>query len=446
MKALLATIGMTLMLLGAVGGLTSQRPFGSAIAYAGFPGGAPTKDDNSSAVVSAISKQPKTWVGVRLTPVPAALAAHIGHDGVMIANVVSDGPADRAGVQQYDVVVSFDGEEVRSLQNLADAIGTVGAGAQVEMVVLRKGAEQRLTITPEPRPVGGSVTYKYEEPTAETPDDSTRYFGHRLQRDPSGAWVLEPLGRMDDMPQDIQGMLRDVPGWRGMLGSNLSDPFQMQLDPDNDDPSGWRFFSPNDDSNASVSVDIRVNENGKEIAISRQADGAVDVTREENGSHATTHYDNLDALRESDPDAYETYRRYSGYRAAPMITVPPTLRNLPDLQWDFQRKIEQQLQQAREKARDAMNKAGDVSKAIRNQLHSGRSATTGGAGGGNAVGQVSESISMQIDNGRVVIDIDSNGETSHYEFDNVDQLKAQDPKVYEKVKHLLGEPSELGGD
>lgn len=435
MKTLLATIGLGLALLGGAGGWSALRSLGAA-AYAGDVS-APAQVEESAdrAVVSAISKHPKTWIGVRLTPAPAALAAHLSRAGVMIANVVRDGPADRAGVQQYDVVVSFDGQSVTSLQDLADAIATAGPGARAELLILRKGAEHRMTITPEPRPEVETVDYKYEEPQAEAPDDYTRYFGHRLQRDPAGNWVLEPLGRMDDLPGNVKGMLQDIPGWRGMLGLDPADPFQMQLDP-GDDPAGagagWRFFAPDDDTSSSVSVDIQVNDNGAQVGVMRQPDGTVEVTREENGQKSSARYDSLDDLRAADPDAYETYRRYSGYRAAPMITVPPTLRNLPDLQWDFQRKIEQQLQQARQKARAALDKAGDATRAIRSQLRA--------SGSPGATVQTDESISVEVNNGRITIDIDSAGDHRHYEFDSIEQLKADKPDVYEKVRGLFGDP------
>src|SRR5690606_24363011 len=52
------------------------------------------------------------WLGVQLSPVPAALAHHLNlaDNGVMIANIFEGSPADQSGLDRYDIVIRADGE------------------------------------------------------------------------------------------------------------------------------------------------------------------------------------------------------------------------------------------------------------------------------------------------------------------------------------------------
>jgi S1-C subfamily serine protease len=66
--------------------------------------------------------------------------------GAVVANVVPDGPADRAGVRVGDVIVAFGGTGIASAQDLGDAIRSHRPGDSVEFVVVRAGGE-RVTLT-----------------------------------------------------------------------------------------------------------------------------------------------------------------------------------------------------------------------------------------------------------------------------------------------------------
>ena len=65
------------------------------------------------------------WMGIRMGPVPEALAAHLrlGETGVIVRNVVVASPADKARLAQYDVIVKLDGKDVRGMAALAGNVG-----------------------------------------------------------------------------------------------------------------------------------------------------------------------------------------------------------------------------------------------------------------------------------------------------------------------------------
>lgn len=68
--------------------------------------------------------------------------------GVVIDDVDSEGPAAKAGFKAGDIVVSFDGETVRSARQFARVVEETPAGRPVKAEVLRSGARVSLEVTP----------------------------------------------------------------------------------------------------------------------------------------------------------------------------------------------------------------------------------------------------------------------------------------------------------
>ena len=71
--------------------------------------------------------------------------------GVRIDEVNTGSPAKKAGLQTGDVVVEYDGERVRSVQQFARLVRETPEGRAVPLAVLRDGQRQMLTATPEAR-------------------------------------------------------------------------------------------------------------------------------------------------------------------------------------------------------------------------------------------------------------------------------------------------------
>jgi S1-C subfamily serine protease len=69
-------------------------------------------------------------------------------DGVAIDSVRSGSPGERAGFKSGDVVVTFDGETIRSARQLTRVVEETPPGKPVAAVVLRDGTRQTLTVTP----------------------------------------------------------------------------------------------------------------------------------------------------------------------------------------------------------------------------------------------------------------------------------------------------------
>jgi serine protease Do len=71
--------------------------------------------------------------------------------GALVERVDSAGPAAKAGFRAGDVVLSFDGENVRSARQLGRLIADTPAGREVAATVWRDGKEVELEVAPEPQ-------------------------------------------------------------------------------------------------------------------------------------------------------------------------------------------------------------------------------------------------------------------------------------------------------
>ena len=79
----------------------------------------------------------------------AQTAAQLGVNayGVYIVEVVKGGPADKAGLQAADRIVSVDGSEVATQSDLGTLMQNHKAGDTIEITVARGGQMQTVTVT-----------------------------------------------------------------------------------------------------------------------------------------------------------------------------------------------------------------------------------------------------------------------------------------------------------
>jgi len=82
------------------------------------------------------------WLGVSIQDVTPALAKSLGlkaEKGALVAQVVSGGPAEKAGIEQGDVITEFDGKEVSSSKDLPRIVASTPVGNSVTVRVIRNG-------------------------------------------------------------------------------------------------------------------------------------------------------------------------------------------------------------------------------------------------------------------------------------------------------------------
>jgi S1-C subfamily serine protease len=69
-----------------------------------------------------------------------------GIDGLVVG-VDEKGPAKPAGIEPGDVIVKFDGNEIKQMRDLPRAVAETPAGRQVIVLIIRKGKEEIKTVT-----------------------------------------------------------------------------------------------------------------------------------------------------------------------------------------------------------------------------------------------------------------------------------------------------------
>src|SRR6266536_3848430 len=76
----------------------------------------------------------------------------LGRAGALVNEVVNGGPADKAGLQVGDLVVSVNGKAVQSMDDLAAQVRILEPGQKVQLGIVRDGKQQTITATLTNRP------------------------------------------------------------------------------------------------------------------------------------------------------------------------------------------------------------------------------------------------------------------------------------------------------
>ena len=90
------------------------------------------------------------WLGVRIQQVTDEIAESLGIKparGALVAGVDDKGPAKPAGIEPGDVVIKFDGKDIKEPNDLPRIVADTAVGKEVDVVIIRKGKEETRTVT-----------------------------------------------------------------------------------------------------------------------------------------------------------------------------------------------------------------------------------------------------------------------------------------------------------
>ncbi len=91
----------------------------------------------------------RAWLGVKIQPVDDRTAKAMKLDtrnGALIAEVVEDSPAEEAGIKIGDVIIKFDGKEVKDPSHLQNLASNSEVGKVKDLVVIRGKKERKLKV------------------------------------------------------------------------------------------------------------------------------------------------------------------------------------------------------------------------------------------------------------------------------------------------------------
>lgn len=89
------------------------------------------------------------WLGVMIQPITSELKDKLkleDEKGALVADVTKGGPADKGGIKRGDVIIGFDGTEVKESKDLPYMVASTGIGKNVTVEVLRKGQKKSLDV------------------------------------------------------------------------------------------------------------------------------------------------------------------------------------------------------------------------------------------------------------------------------------------------------------
>lgn len=80
--------------------------------------------------------------------------------GALIAQIEKDGPADKAGLRDGDVVIEYNGKPIADIRELSQAVASTKPGAKVKVKAMREGKPVNLVIVVGEMPTDGKLNFK----------------------------------------------------------------------------------------------------------------------------------------------------------------------------------------------------------------------------------------------------------------------------------------------
>jgi membrane-associated protease RseP (regulator of RpoE activity) len=106
---------------------------------------------------------PKYWIGLLGGTITAdsPLRAHLElpeNQGLIVANIVPDSPAAKAGLKQHDILLRANDKELHEMSDLVDLVLSEGPKkGQITLEVMRHNKRETVYLTPEERPANAPM-------------------------------------------------------------------------------------------------------------------------------------------------------------------------------------------------------------------------------------------------------------------------------------------------
>lgn len=90
------------------------------------------------------------WLGVMIQKITPDLAKSFGlsqSEGALVGDVIPDSPAAKGGVKRGDVIVMFDGQQVKDMEDLPKIVAATRPNSVVDVEVIRDGSRMTLSVS-----------------------------------------------------------------------------------------------------------------------------------------------------------------------------------------------------------------------------------------------------------------------------------------------------------
>jgi serine protease Do len=173
--------GPTFDLRGQVVGMNSMifSPSGGSVGI-GFAIPATTIHD-VVAQLKSNGRVSRGYLGVQVQPVTPEVAGALGlkegSKGALVASVVSDGPAAKAGFEQGDIITAINGQSVEDSRDLTRKVALVAAGQSATFAVNRQGKALELKVSIGARPDEARLAANAPAPQSQAPQAGVSAMG-----------------------------------------------------------------------------------------------------------------------------------------------------------------------------------------------------------------------------------------------------------------------------
>lgn len=137
------------------------------------------------------------WLGVMIQKITPELAKSFGlnqSEGALVGDVIPDGPAFKAGIQRGDVIITFDGKDVKDMEDLPKIVAATTPNAVVNVVVIRDGSKKTLQVTVEVLKDAQETIVASADPLGLQVQDITKELAQSLQlEDTQGVLVSDVI-------------------------------------------------------------------------------------------------------------------------------------------------------------------------------------------------------------------------------------------------------------
>ncbi len=102
----------------------------------------------------------RAWLGVQVQPVNQGIADYYGLKkpaGVLVARVNDDTPAQKAGLEDGDIIMRIDGKQVDTVAQLRNTVSLLPVGKTVNLDIQRDGKDLTKKVTLDPLPAPENV-------------------------------------------------------------------------------------------------------------------------------------------------------------------------------------------------------------------------------------------------------------------------------------------------
>ncbi len=137
------------------------------------------------------------WLGVLIQDVTRELAESFDMDhphGALIAKVLPDGPAEKAGIEVGDIVVNFNGKNVSYSSDLPPLVGSTSIDSVVPVKIIRRSKHKTIQVKISELPTDDEVIARNAKNQSSSDDNSLNIITKDLTKDQKKELAIDDHG------------------------------------------------------------------------------------------------------------------------------------------------------------------------------------------------------------------------------------------------------------